>query len=485
MAEYWYDEALKIGIQMQGPSYANLVMAAELLGDSAAVEKWFRMACQRQAAVQESFIEKLLSILMDRQDLSGARAWLQRAKEARIDLNGDAMGNILKQLMRTQNFKAADEWFEHLQEVGISLAPKIFIEAINSLAIAEKWRDAECWYQRCPDLEISQGLKFDRLIICASRGGDYPAAQRWYQRSEAANQRPDAMAFVALVHGACEHGEGQEAERWFQEVIDSNLTPTVNLYTPLVRRFAQDGEMEKAEAWFERILEAGLKPGIFPYTSLVSGFLRLKKLKEAEDWLRKSLEAGLKSDDVMYSALIDGYCKEGSAASLQRATELLEVMLRRAAKPKPRLITKLLRCHAERGDIHAASRCADVAESVGVKIQRPEYLQLLKACAKSSVENRSDLAEKLVRQMMSDGLVPDTNTLNLLEPLLGRRLEHIAKSRGRRATPNLRKAPAHKEPVPRGAPLAELLHSVQGVKEPGETLKVLQELEEELGSEVL
>ncbi|CAL1159332.1 unnamed protein product [Cladocopium goreaui] len=108
MAEYWYDEAyhglglaipqgffavhigaLKIGIQMQGPSYANLVMAAELLGDSAAVEKWFRMACQRQAAVQESFIEKLLqrapelgwSILMDRQDLSGARAWLQRAKE--------------------------------------------------------------------------------------------------------------------------------------------------------------------------------------------------------------------------------------------------------------------------------------------------------------------------------------------------------------------------------------------------------------------
>lgn len=24
------------------------------------------------------------------------------------------------------------------------------------------------------------------------------------------------MAFVALVHGACEHGEGQEAERWFQ-----------------------------------------------------------------------------------------------------------------------------------------------------------------------------------------------------------------------------------------------------------------------------
>jgi len=426
---------------------------------------------------------------MDCQDLSGARAWLQRAKEAGIDLNGDAMGNILKQLMRMQHFKAADEWFEHLQEVGISLPPKIFNEAINSLAIAEKWRDAERWYQRCPDLLSGEpNLKFDRLIICASRGGDYPAAQRWYQRSEAAKQRPDAMAFVALVHGACEHGQGQQAERWFQEVIDSNLTPTVNLYTPLVRCFAQVGEMEKAEAWFERILEAGLKPGIFPYTSLVSGFLRLKKLKEAEDWLRKSLEAGLKSDDVMYSALIDGYCKEGSAPSLQWATELLEVMLR-AAKPKPRLISKLVRCHAERGDIHAASRCADVAESVGVKIQRPEYLQLLKACAKSSVENRSDLAEKLLRQMMSDGLVPDTNTLNLLEPLLGRRLEHIAKARGltesgrgRRATRNLRKAPAHKEPVPRGAPLAELLHSVQGVKEPGETLKVLQELEEELGS---
>eukprot|EP00438_Fugacium_kawagutii_P023897 Skav216903 [mRNA] locus=scaffold685:185710:191749:- [translate_table: standard] len=89
------------------------------------------------------------------------------------------------------------------------------------------------------------------------------------------------MAFLALVHGACERSNhGEKAEQWFQEVLNSDLTPTVNLYTPLVRRFAQDGQMQKAEAWFERILQAGLKPGIFPYTSLVSGFLRLKQLKK-------------------------------------------------------------------------------------------------------------------------------------------------------------------------------------------------------------
>eukprot|EP00913_Durusdinium_trenchii_P020730 g19470.t1 len=152
------------------------------------------------------------------------------------------------------------------------------------------------------------------------------------------------MAFVALVHGACEAGASQQAERHFQAAVESGLIPTVNLYTPLVRRFAQDGNMAKAEAWFQKILQAGLKPGIFPYTSLVSGFLRQGDLKKAEDWLQKSRQAGLRSDSVMYSALIDGYCKEGSDEGLRRAQELLEVM----GRPKHRLVTKLLRRHAER-----------------------------------------------------------------------------------------------------------------------------------------
>ena len=354
--------------------------------------------------------------------------------------------------------------------------------------LAGEWRDAERWYQRCPNVDFeADALKFDRLIILAARGGDYQTARRWCQRAIEAKHQPDAMAFVALVHAACEDGHGTDAERWFQEAVKCGLTPMVNLYTPLVRRFAQDGQMEKAEAWFERILKAGLKPGIFPYTSLVSGFLRLKKLKEAEDWLRKSVEAGLKPDSVMQSALIDGYCKEGSDEGLSRGMTLLEAMLRDGAKPKPRLMTKLLRCHAERGDIHAASRCADLAESVGVKIRRPEYLQLLKACAKSSVENRSELAEELLRQMMSDGLVADANTLKLLEPILGRRLAEISSTKGgRRSRPKedvsheLRADPTHP------APLAELLHSIQGSQnQRGETVKLLQELEEELGSEVL
>ncbi|CAE8651490.1 unnamed protein product, partial [Polarella glacialis] len=166
---------------------------------------------------------------------------------------------------------------------------------------------------------------------------------------------------------------------------------------------------------------ADMKPGLLAYKTLVSAYVWRGDLPSAEKWFERAVRAGLKPDVPTYSALIGGYAMQsGTTWSMARAEELVEAARADGVLLSVRCLSRLLSGHAARGNLELATDCVDSMEQQGVAPAQLEYSQLLQACALSPSlgDDKPGFAERLVREMLRDGLTPGREALRHLSSCL-------------------------------------------------------------------
>merc|ERR1719161_1547752 len=203
--------------------------------------------------------------------------------------------------------------------------------------------------------------------------------QLWDEMTEGRSMEPNDIVFGCMIDALVVNEELHEALGFFKSWKGKLKANTV-MYSSLIKGFAQMRDTAGAMEMYEMMKEEGVKMNTICFNSLIDSCARVGAMDQAAKLLEDMTDLGVDLDLITYSTIIKGYCIKGD---LEQALAVFHSM--------------------HEHDMHADAII---------------YNTLLDGCVK---HNRFELADRLLTDMGSYGIVPSNFTLMILVKMWGRR----------------------------------------------------------------
>lgn len=244
-------------------------------------------------------------------------------------------------------------------------------------------------------------------------------------------RRPRQPAREALALAACVLSQRRSRTPWYPAVIEA---------------CSRKGDAREAAVWLQEMASSAFRPNVFAFNAVIAGFARRGSAGEAAGWLGRMKAEGLEPNVVSYTAVIDGCAKAGDAAG---AVRWFETMLHNSITPNAVSYNAVINGFARLGDTENAVAWLERMRRA-MPPDKISYNSALHSCSNAQPP-RADEAERLFREMWTEGLDPTASTLSALEKAIGvRRRGILCNSLGvdvERASSN-RPQPTHRKVRP-------------------------------------
>ncbi|HEY0014844.1 MAG TPA: tetratricopeptide repeat protein [Longimicrobium sp.] len=297
----------------------RLGIAAQLQGDLAAAEEWYRrsMAVMEELGNRSSVADschQLGVVAQLRSDLPAAEEWAHKALEIRGALEDQpGRASVFHQLAGIAkdrgDFSAAEEWYHRSLAIEEELGNRhgtassfhqlgIVAQRRGNLVMAEEWarRSLLIWEELGSRAGVAHS--FHQLGIVAQLGGDPSAAEQWYRKAlpimeELGIGTGMASSCFQLGRLAQDRGDPGAAEEWYHRSLAitdriGDRSGVATAYQQLGMVAQERGDLATAEEWYGRSLTIRETLERLPELALSYGQMGL--LEEQKNDLHTALE---------------------------------------------------------------------------------------------------------------------------------------------------------------------------------------------------
>nr|GLL49136.1 pentatricopeptide repeat-containing protein At4g20090 [Ipomoea trifida] len=121
---------------------------------------------------------------------------------------------------------------------------------------------------------------------------------------------PNEVTYNTLIHGLCLKGKLDKAISLLHRMVSNKHVPNDITYGTIINGLVKQGRAVDGACIFRAMEERGHRANEYVYSSLISGLFKEGKSEEALKLWNEMIEKGSKPNTIVYSALIDGLCRE-------------------------------------------------------------------------------------------------------------------------------------------------------------------------------
>jgi pentatricopeptide repeat protein len=233
----------------------------------------------------------------------------------------------------------------------------------------------------------ARGLKPDNVSYNMVLSACANARQKDQVNSLLSSMEADVVTYNTRLKACAQERDVAQAFAIFADLEAAKIAPTQVTYGTLVECCTRAGEMAKAKEVLRQMGTAGVAKNIVVYTSLIKGFAALGKLEEAMEVFEEMQASGdgekserVEPDVICYSALIKAFCDR---QDLDQAFHLLENLLEKGHTPDEILFNHLLAGCTAKPHVQLAEKILKDMVSHGIKPTTATFSTMLKVYSKA------------------------------------------------------------------------------------------------------
>jgi len=233
----------------------------------------------------------------------------------------------------------------------------------------------------------ARGLKPDNVSYNMVLSACANARQKDQVNSLLSSMEADVVTYNTRLKACAQERDVAQAFAIFADLEAAKIAPTQVTYGTLVECCTRAGEMAKAKEVLRKMGTAGVAKNIVVYTSLIKGFAALGKLEEAMEVFEEMQASGdgdkserVEPDVICYSALIKAFCDR---QDLEQAFHLLENLLEKGHTPDEILFNHLLAGCTAKPHVQLAEKILKDMVSHGIKPTTATFSTMLKVYSKA------------------------------------------------------------------------------------------------------
>jgi len=233
----------------------------------------------------------------------------------------------------------------------------------------------------------ARGLKPDNVSYNMVLSACANARQKDQVNSLLSSMEADVVTYNTRLKACAQERDVAQAFAIFADLEAAKIAPTQVTYGTLVECCTRAGEMAKAREVLVKMGTAGVAKNIVVYTSLIKGFAALGKLEEAMEVFEEMQASGdgekserVEPDVICYSALIKAFCDR---QDLEQAFHLLENLLEKGHTPDEILFNHLLAGCTAKPHVQLAEKILKDMVSHGIKPTTATFSTMLKVYSKA------------------------------------------------------------------------------------------------------
>ena len=226
--------------------------------------------------------------------------------------------------------------------------------------------------------------------------------------------KPSLVTYSTLISRAGAWQKVQLAEKYFDKMEADDIRPDVLAYNSLINAYAKGRQPERALQVLHRMdrhKDPPLYPTVVTFNTLIDSFARAGAVDKAHAMLREMARRHLKANERSYSSLVHAYCEAGRVSE---ARIIVESMSDKGIHPTAVTYSLLLHALGQNGQVSEAFLVLDTMKSRGFKPNVVTMSSLIYACGKANQLERAFTLLEAMKEEGSSGSVPNSITYSTL-----------------------------------------------------------------------
>lgn len=218
-----------------------------------------------------------------------------------------------------------------------------------------------------------------------------------------------AVAYAMIIKGFAQRKECAHALQCYEEMKEHGTTVGLVVFNTLVDACSRVGDMDAAAQLFRDMVDAQCVPDLITYSTLIKGYCVRGELDQAMELFTCMRRKGIQPDAIVFNSLLDGCAKKQMPALCE---QVIQDMEEAGVIPSNHSASILIKLYGRCRDLDAAFRVInEMPQKYGFRPNAAVYTCLMSTCI---ANNRMDLAMKLRKRMIEDGISLDEKTYSTL-----------------------------------------------------------------------
>jgi len=360
--------------------------------------------------LEEDIGREILEAEAKRGDIGSAEFWGSRMCEEGITPNLKGETKMIDAASKSGQLASAEHCW-------LALDVDSYAGVICACAKAGKPEQAELWLARAMQAGVEVDvISYNAVIDANAKTGKPERAEHWLARAIEAGVEVDVISYTAVIDACAKAGKLERAEHWLARAMEAGVEVDVISYTSVIDASAKAGNPERAEHWLARAMEAGVELNVISYTAVIDASAKAGNPERAEHWLAKAMEAGVEMDVISYNAVIHACAKAGKP---ERAEHWLARAMEAGVEMDVISYTAVINACAKAGNPERAEHWLARAREARVEVDVLIYTAAINACIRAR-SRQPHRAERLFRQMLSEGIQPDAFMFKQVSKAIGK-----------------------------------------------------------------
>lgn len=348
-----------------------------------------------------------------------------------VPTTAEETNQVLRLQAKTARVQSMDQLFKQLQVLNRTneLTHETFSAMVQALINANSTKQSLKVYQVMteqhnmePNVELA-----NYLLLSLTHINDFTTAKSIYERMLQAKS-PEAKPNVTTINLMLKHVikfEHEQAKkdqlvkrtlaftdqfvnRLLGDMHALELKPDLFTYNQILSVFAERN-LGLAEKLFRHFLSnIDVKPNVVSFTTMIDSYVKKNQLNDAITLFNEmQTKYNVEPNVITYTAVIECHCRAGD---VKTALTILDELKQKAFKIDDFLFNKIISGYARIGDIDSALQYfTSIYEKYGVHPQELSYATIFEVCIK---ENKHDIAEKMIIEMIQRNFLPSEYSTN-------------------------------------------------------------------------
>uniref|UniRef100_A0A7S2Q5U2 PROP1-like PPR domain-containing protein n=1 Tax=Zooxanthella nutricula TaxID=1333877 RepID=A0A7S2Q5U2_9DINO len=272
-AEYWFQVALRLGVQTTEVAFEFLVTAFAKNKRFETAVRYFNGMVDAGLSPSASCFNTVLHACSKVGDVDMVEKLRKQNVERRWEISGGAHHAVIKMLVKQRQVHHATSWSSHMIASGRAVAPMTFNLLIDACAKAGESRSAEAHLARMIDQGCEPNLiTYNSVVNAFATTGGSRRAEEWVRRMSAAGIEPDEVTYGALCKAYARRGQPEKVQKVIDSLPERGMEANQYFYASLIGACARARPTQHLRA--EQAFCEGVRRG-------VGGALLLHHLRRA------------------------------------------------------------------------------------------------------------------------------------------------------------------------------------------------------------
>jgi pentatricopeptide repeat protein len=305
-----YKEAISQNLIPNATTMHHFIMFYTNHGDYVAAKPWLQSMVKLGLQPRLDTLNHLLVQLVRKQELKNAAELLNLLKSLKVPPNRTTCNLLIQACVCLSKVDDAIDIFHKMKDAGISPSVHSFNWIIYGFGRSRKPQKAFEWFRRMeltPDMEPNV-VSYENLIYSFTLTGDYAEALRWFTKVIDLKIEPTLKIYNTMLLGFARESRLTEAVEVLRLMKENNVKPTLQSYRPLIesaihRNSHDDGMIEKGMRFYQDMVSLDIEADNLIFRSLFYGLARGHLWDHIKQLLEDYTAKGMEFDKTFYKLI--------------------------------------------------------------------------------------------------------------------------------------------------------------------------------------